>query len=292
MKIETIYDPGTTKILEDQIIFRLPFVGVVDGVSGVYHPSTGPTLFEGRSGGRMVADSILETFASVSLNLSLTKTLVKANLKIQEKQKPLNLYESSYGFYGTHKDTSRTDLLAGASFACAKIGEKTVEIIQGGDSFAVWKTYLGKVSATKNQVFAHDMELLNIVAKLMLKYGSDRNKMWQEYIPILAEAKRKHTNKPIEKCGYAELNGQSSVYDYWKRIVITRSRLSLLLLFTDGLVHYPDTGDEQALAKMVLEYYYQGGLDLILKQTRQLEEKEKEKTHIDHAEATGLAIEF
>ena len=62
MRIETICDPGTAEYREDGLVFKMiegfagPSIlaGVVDGVSGLYDPSQGPQLFDGKTGGQGV----------------------------------------------------------------------------------------------------------------------------------------------------------------------------------------------------------------------------------------------
>ena len=280
MEIKLLYDLPKGINPEDGFVFSPPFfLGVTDGVSGLYMPDEGPILFNGKSGGRMVSDVVTETFLSVTGGSSIEEILIRANEKVYKTQ-------SSLGFYGE----PRTDLLASTTFAIAKLDDE-IEIIQCGDAFAVLELRGGKVLSTRNQVLQHDTEARKIIAELMKKHGEDRTKMWHEFSPILSQMRLRNVNKKTGS-GFGLLNGQSVFKEFWQRIVIPREEAKLLLLFTDGLIYYPDSGDEQFLAKKVLSLYRQGGLRSILEETRKKESTEKEMGHIDHAEATAIAIEF
>lgn len=283
MEIKLLYDLPEGIIPEDGFVFSPPFfLGVSDGVSGLYMPDKGPVLFGGKSGGRMVSDVISKTFlTAASKEDSLEEFIIRANEEVRGIQESLGFYEESH-----------TDLLAGATFAIAKLGnENGIEIIQCGDAFAVVETHEGKVLATRNQTFQHDTEARKIIAELMRKHGENRREMWRQFGPILSQMRLRNVNRKTE-AGYGLLNGQSSFKDFCQRIVVPQDQVHLVLLFTDGLIYYPDSKNETLLAQKVLSLYWQGGLGAILEETRKKEAAEKEVSHVDHAEATAIAIEF
>ena len=282
MRVEALYDQGTVRISEDRFYvppspFSVGLVGVADGVSGLYVPSEGPILFEGQSGGQMAAEILVQTLANAGSDVPLEEILLRANSKIYTAQTHL-------GFY--HRN--EVEYLGGSTFSVAQIGTEEIEIIQCGDCFALWVTNK-EIGITKNQVFHHDTEATRIIATLMEKHGGDREKMWQEFRPILAKMRQRNVNK---EGGYSLLNGQPEVQKFWQRFFLFRSEIKLLLLFTDGLIYYPDSGDEHALAQKVIRLYNESGLRTILAETRRKEAKEKQKSHIDHAEASAVAIKF
>ena len=238
-----LYDAGTAAFSEDRIILSLPFVGVADGVSGLYLPEESPTLFNGRTGGQMAADYLAKAITSAPLGSTTEEIFNLANTFIHQEQAP-------YGFYGR----GEIECLAGTTLALAKIDTEEIEILQCGDCMALWVTSNGKVEMTPNQVFSHEMEMRTRIVELMRKHGNDRNKMWQ-------------------------------------RLVLRRQDIALLLLFTDGLVYPEESGDED-LGQRILVLYRGGGLDAILAETRRREERERDTSHIDHAEASGVAIRF
>jgi len=268
-KIESLYNSGTAKHFEDGHFVNLPFIGVVDGYSAPYnHEENPPILFNGVTGGQMVRNIILATFCSATPDLSLETLALKANKEIKERQK------------------SARDL-AGASFLLAKVTENTIEMLQGGDCYALWVKKSGEINITKNQWHKYDAALVKNFAQLMKEFNSDRKKAWKAHFPFLAKIKSENTNKVC-----ANLNGQPEVEQCWQKIEIPLSDLSLLIYFTDGLVPFSAMEDENRLAETVLTFFRVGGLRNLLAWTRLVEKKEATYSHEDHAEATGSAIKF
>jgi|GEM_PF-1666790 len=279
MEAHILFSQGTEEIVEDQTFFRLPFLGVIDGLSSPFLPSEGPRRFSGQTGGQLVTDAIHLAFASAQRGDSLSTIVRRANGQVR-------LIQASCGI-----SIERSDLLSGAAFAVAKIREKTVEILQAADCLAFWQLCDGTIGATPNQVFSHDMELRSITARLMERHREDREKMRRDLAPVLARMRFEHVNAQVED-GYGVLNGQRELEDCWQRVSLPRHNLSVLLLCTDGLIHYPESGDEKNLAKGILDTFQRDGLEDILTRTRILEAQEKKVSHIDHAEASAIAIEF
>lgn len=267
LKIKIIYDQGTAKEVEDGFVVNPPFFGVIDGTSAVNFDN-----------GELTTKTILETFYSAKEEELLEKVILRANRKLanlwQRRKIPLG----------------RSDFLPGAVFVFIKIGPKKVEIIQGGDCFAVIEKKNGKIITTKNQAFKHVSEHLMTIANLMKKYRN-RQKMWQEFEPILARSRLRDANRKTDK-GFCVLNGQAAMKKFWQKIVVKRDQVKLMLLFTDGLIYYLESKNENLLAKKILDAYKAGGFEKILKRTRNLEDKVKFISHIDHAEATALALTF
>ena len=115
MRIQILYDQGTVSIPEDGIIFQPPtFVGVVDGISGLYIPSEGSMMFGGRSGGQFATHILCLSFAQASLEESLEDVLQIATTVLAEniRKRGLNLDHS--------------ELLPSASFSIVKITSSAV----------------------------------------------------------------------------------------------------------------------------------------------------------------------
>jgi serine/threonine protein phosphatase PrpC len=281
----TLYDQGTAEYSEDMFFIRMiDGVGgphliavVADGVSGLYDPDEGPRLFSGRTGGQLVCEAVRNAVSAIGIGDTIESLILMANLRARE--------------FITHYQLpiQSSDLLPGAAFVFAKIDGKKIRIIQGVDCVAVWQRENGNIGATRNQVFLHDLRVKKIIADLMIQHGGDREKVWQELTPTLAELRLRHVNK---RGGYALLNGQEGLHGCYRRMTLLRKRTKRLFLFSDGLVPFMDTRNRKFLGEMVIELFNQGGLTAILKRTREIEEKEKGTSHIYHAEATGIAIEF
>ena len=113
--------------------------------------------------------------------------------------------------------------------------------------------------------------------------------MWQEFGPILSAMRRRDVNK---QHGYGLLNGQAELKDVWQKVILPIKEISLLFIFTDGFIYYPESKNEKFLAEKTYKLYQKGGLEAILNETRIAETMEKKTSHIDYGEATAIAIEF
>ncbi len=278
MKVDYLYSQGSVKIPEDKLIFCPPcFFGVADGVSGIYLPEEEPKLFDGRTGGQLVTQTIVTEF-SISLGTSdLAHILKSANSK---------LYTT---MYRSNVDVTDSAIAPGACFMVVKITEEEVEIIQAGDCLAVWEYRNSKVDGIAHQNYKYEESLLKAIEKLMLKHKGNRSKMWKDFRPILTKRREKNFNKPG---GICILNGQDNFPKLWRKQILQRADLKNLLLFSDGLVPFELTENPKILAEKVIEQYRQGGLKNILLKTRKLAKRKKSTTHEDQPEATAISIRF
>ena len=274
--VRALYDPGTATPLEDRAILQHPFYGVLDGVSGLYHADNGPRLFNGISGGQAVIQIISEAFAAAKISDSLEYVMARANKK-------LKVFTLKEGI------ANRPDLMPGAQVAFTKIFDKNIEILQLGDAFATWVTRDNKIHTTCNQNYLYEYKQINILEGLLKKHKGDRKKAWGEYLPYTSTMRRTHANK---KNGYVVFNGQSRVEKLWQKFSLPIDKISFLLLYTDGMVTFKETKDEKKMGEISMRAYKQGGLQAILDRIRAIEEHNKSARHVDHAEATGVAIEF
>lgn len=274
-KIETLYSPGTAEHLEDGNFVNLPFFGVVDGCSALYWPGNPPILFNGFTGGQLARNLILKTFISAWPEVNLEDVVKQANEKIARMQ---IIKKNSLDNAGK---------LISTSFVLGKIKETRVEIIQGGDCYALWVTKSGKIEITKNQAYEPEVVLVKNFARLIKKYKGDRAKAWKEHGPFLAKMRKENANKT-----YADLNGQPIVEKCWQKIEIPLSDLFYLICFSDGLIPFSAMKNEKDLAKKILMYFIDERLSSVLNWTRKVEKREAKHSYEDHAEASGLAIKF
>jgi hypothetical protein len=228
----------------------------------------------------MIRKIVLETFYSANKKEALEKIALKANSKIGEFQLKEGI------------PINRPDLLAGCSFVFVKIKKKKIEIIQGGDCLAVWKYKDGKFGATRNYAFRHVSRNLKIIANFMRKHKGDRKKMWIDFVPILAEMRRRDINNPKIETGFAVLNGQTKLKECWQKIEIPIENLEIMLLFSDGLIPYGETANENELAKKTIALYKKKGLDGLLQRKRKIDKKQEKKSYIAQDEATAISIKF
>lgn len=272
LRVSSIYDAGTAQPLEDKAIEAVPFYAVLDGVSGVYHPGEGWRKFDGKSGGQAVVEIAETCFKSASAGLSAREVLSEINARVRDFVQAGSLTEP--------KD------IPGTVFAAAKVDAQGIEVVQCGDSFAVWEMQDGSVGATPNQNAATEERLLGTVRTIAAKYPGDKDALWREYTPILAEAK-----KAINRGGHVVLNGDKAGEGLWFCRSFAVGELKTLLLVTDGMVTFEESKDEVAMARLLVDTYKQGGVERLLARIRTVSGLEAAQ-HIRHAEATAVALEF
>ncbi len=273
-KIKTLYDPGSAEPLEDRLVEAAPFFGVFDGVSGLYHPSVGWRSFDGKSGGQHVVDIAEHEMKNALAVDSAEDVLKRVNTSVSQ-------FVQAHGLNESHD-------IPGTAFAVAKVTDKGVEVVQGGDAFAVWQCRDGTVGATANPNYTNESRLLEVVRSFMEKNHGDKAMMWNEYFPTLKEAK-KLANK---EGGYVVLNGDPQGEVFWQKKSFAPDELKTLLLVTDGLVAFEETKEEVAMAHTLLATYAKDGVSGLLARVRDTEKTGGEKRHISQAEATVLVIDF
>jgi hypothetical protein len=176
-------------------------------------------------------------------------------------------------------------------FVFAKIAEDKVEIIQGGDCYAVWKKTNGEISATPNQNFSDEEEKIKIFDNIVKKHHGNLNEAWAEYILISARLKIERANKNSEKRTVI-LNGQTGGEGNWFKMIFPRKELMTLLLLTDGMIEFGESRDTEKMSKIIFDAYSDQGLSGMLSRIRGIENRRTGVTYIKHAEATALALEF
>jgi len=280
-RIEMIYSQGTAEKREDGFIVNPPFFGVVDGFSAPYHYKMEQNFFDEMSGGEMVRQVVLETFYGAKPNSSLEDLILQVNRRIGEIQTAQRI------------PIDRSDLLAGASFAFVKVKveAETIEVIQGGNCFAVWQHVSGKIGTTKNQAFYHEADANLEISLLLEKHKGNRKEMWVDFYPILCKMRRRDYNNPNSETGFAVLNGQSQLAQCWQKVEIPLREIEILLLYTDGFTRLALNGEKREL-KLLVSIYQKERLNQILKETRQIETKLKKSSYIDYQEATAVAVKF
>lgn len=299
MKLSFIYDQGSSKHHEDGTILSHPFYGVLDGVSEPYSPSHPPRIFNGgMSGGAFVSRIVERQFARMSPLFSAHQAVLEANKAVWRKQRRR----------GVALDGGQ---LAGASFAVIKIDGDWIHVVQGCDAFVLWAMKDGSIGMTETQNKASEIFLNNKVVEIMREIAGERSldlevvddetrdgiraEMWNRFYPILVETRSKYVNNPRLLGGYGLLNGQTELERKWSDLLLPRSKVDTILLFTDGMV--PWWGSLEGLtlgeiAGQVFATYRAGGLAGLLARARGMEVTTRAISYMDAAEATAIAIEF
>ena len=279
-EVKTLFDQGSAKYAEDKFINSAPFFGVLDGFSEPYLTNVGPKMIDGSSSGAALVESVAKALLSALPHEGLLEVLKKANSAVSQTALQRGL------------DINSADQLPGTAFAFAKLGDEKIEIVQGGDCFAVWLKGNGEMGATANQNYLLEKKQLGVLQTVLKKYQGDREAAWQEYLPSVVQARREHTNAPIKE-QYVALNGQPASEQFWNSFSVHRKGIDLLLLFTDGLVKFDESEQPEQIARNAIELYKKGGLSALLENTRTLEARQDEQLrHTRAAEAAAVAIEF
>lgn len=273
-RVETIYDQGNTKYPEDGLVVmrRHGLFGVVDGYSAPYAGK--PRLFDGISGGQMVAETIVDQFHQRYFPdyFSLMHNLCGANDKISWIWNLRNI------------PIEPTHLLAGASFVFVQITKDKVSVVQAGDCLAVWQYSPDQnvvIGGTPNLAYQPVSENLKALGRLMEKYTGDKMKAWAEFLPMLEAQRDRDINQPG---GYGVLNGQFDAHKYWQETELPAAGLQSLMLFSDGFVPYGLTQNTYSLAKFLFTGHNIKTLANVLADTR------FDNDTAD--EATAIAITF
>jgi hypothetical protein len=267
-----LYCQGSAKTTEDGHVFRFPFAGVFDGVSGLY--TDAPRTFKGKTGGQLASEILRKTFERAERRESLINVLKKANLALKVCQ------GNEYSLLGPgHKPSS--------AFVAVKIGDLNTEIIQGADCVCVWEMKDGECGATPSQTFNYEQRLRNIISSLMKEHRGNRQEMWKELFPILARERKENVNST-----YALINGEDDFEKVAATFSIETSRIKRLIIFSDGFVQFSWTEDPEYMAKKVLKLHRKGGLYSVLQSSRKTSGRERLRSHIDYPEATAMELEF
>ena len=235
------------------------------------------------SGGQIVRQEALKFFYGIGSEfpLALDTALIHVNGRIGAGQKAEGI---------SIPDAAK---LAGASFLLLEIRD-TITLIQGGDCLAFWRYSNGRIEFTDNQAYQHVSENLRTIANLMRKHHNDREKMWDEFFPILSCRRARDINNPRSKNGFAALNGQIGLGICRQTIEIFPQGLEFILLFSDGFVPCEETSPERiaGLADRLCSEYPRIGLNGILQKKRNEDEEKATSSHVTCDEATALAIRF
>ena len=265
MKIEYIYDQGSSTGMEDGAILKDGIYGLIDCFGSPYVPGQTPKIR-----GEEIKDIILRIFYNSSKKESLENVLIMANNAVAElhRRKGISLQDQGE--------------LGGATFVFADVSSEIIRIIQGGDCIALIKTLDNVILHTKNQAFEHEKWGHRTLFPQLLRLFGDPKTAWQAYLPFLKERRKKDFNAKI-----AVLNGRLNL-GIAQKLVILRRKVKYLLLFTDGFLPFSKIAK---IKKQITQDFEEGGLRQILENTRKIQRK-RTFTHIKFPEASAIAIKF
>lgn len=306
MRISSLFDQGSSAVIEDGHFEKPPFFGVTDGYSEPYcrlHPHK---KFRGRmSGGELISRLTEQFFAERALdedalNFDLRKLVTELNIIIRAEFRENNFPIDDAG------------QIPSAFFAIARVNreEGIVEVVQTGDCLTLWIEKDGKIGITQDQnrrhVDARYKEILLLQQRIAAeKYGvaleevspEDHREiitdMWIQFHPILEEARRKDTNNPASPAGFGALNGQPELEKMLFYQKLPMEKITDLVLLTDGLV--PPLGTREKargeLSQKLARIYKEGGIFKLYEEAVKIE-KSTEKINYTVGEKTAVAIKL
>lgn len=289
---------GSAQYREDGMVAGRRIFGVFDGVSAPFAGS--PKLFDGLSGGELFVRFVENSFGACDASddgLMADMEYVQSELA--------DMLE------GVNLDVLDAGQTPGTTFAVAKIFDDIIEVVQGGDCFALVVFKDDKIEITKNHVRLHDTEMNVIILRTQREVaqelfgieledatseqrGKIRGEMWKRFRDLLSEARRQDVNNPDSPRCYPLLNGSLAVIDLLYFHVFRKEEVKIILLFSDGMVPWnamKGMSDEEVAARVYADYK-EGGLTHLLRIARGIEKKVEAVNYTDSAEATAIAIEF
>jgi hypothetical protein len=137
---------------------------------------------------------------------------------------------------------------------------KIINIFQGGRCGAAWQMTDGSFGGTVNQMLAHEKIKNDKMDFLTKKFGEDKEKKGEiEYYLFLAREREKDVN-----INYSLINGLPTFIDVMQKVVLERSKVKKLILFSGDAVPLEWTEDPKIMARKVFNAYEEG-LHSILK---------------------------
>ena len=280
MPTEIQYRRGTSHFSEDLPIFfpfgsKLGRFGAADGVTGIYTSEEGPIFYDERTGAQLASATLLTACAAAPFGMPIETIIENSNAAMADFVRRAGL------------NSVQSEFLPAVGFVLADIAQQ--RLAQTGDCLAVWQTKSGHIRCTPNPMLEYEREMQRQRDRLIEKHSSDQAAAMQEFFAsVVTRARRENINR---EGGYAILNGQPELYPCirWYKLP-SPDELSLILLFTDGLVTVEDTARPD-FGEWFLSLYERGGFDAILASTRKEEDRVKKRSHEHHAEATLVVWE-
>ena len=305
-QIQLNFGAGTADWIQHGHVISPTIFAVFDGVSTPYSPKN-PKKYYGReqlSSGALIVQRTCANIQKTAFGIEtresdVRKIMLQANRAIMDLQQcyDMPLHDPA--------------LLPGATFAVAAIGESSVDIMQTGDSYAVWQIKNGSCFITKNQLLEHDVKwgdpiFREIQRKHRKHFSATGNELevseeqlvaartatWDEYYDLWIPKRREDINNPNSPSGFGLLNGQPEAKGCWFQTSVPREEINLLILFTDGLIDYASFKNDGELKEYIIRTYRQNGLRGILSKKRRWEKLHAKSNYVDQTEATAIAIEF
>lgn len=263
---------------------------VADGVSGAYTTPPGPGKYRGVSGGRAVSEAFTGRVRHDGGKSSLAELLRAANEDVAAVNQ--NVSSFVYGDLSTW---------AGTTGAILELHQGVFRAVVWGDARLILENKRGEVFISKDGLQAHEHDVEPILQGMIkgrmesgMSQADARREAWKEYMPIFRQTRRERINADADQCGFALLNGQptflSSRFVEKQNGLITGLRRAILI--TDGCILREEC-NKPGIGEHINSLVKKGGLEALIEDTRNKERGgATQHSHVTHAEAVGIAIEF
>lgn len=246
--IEKIYDKGTRKINEDEILIKNNLFAVFDGAGSLVKFSSK----DGKTGGKIASEIAKKTFSKN--NDSLKNLAIRANNLIRKTMKSNKI------------NSFKKENLWCTTAAVIRIRKDFVEYFQIGDSLILAILKNGKPKLI-TPYYDQDKETMIKWKKLRGKKCKD---IWKELIHQIINIRRR------QNINYGILNGENKAIKFFNVGKFSSSGLGSIILFSDGLLLPKKDPKKNEDWKRFAKLYKKLGLKGLLHYIRSIENRDPE----------------
>jgi len=246
MKVETIYEKGSGRVNEDNLVMKDNIFGVVDGATSF----DGFMDEGGRTGGLIVSSIAKEVFENG--NGSLVSLMEEANRIVREEMLKRNI------------DISNKENLWSASAAVVRVDKDHFEWVQLGDSLILVVLNDGTYKLLITD-YDHDQETLSKWKELADKKVEN---IWGKLIEQFLKVRR------IMNVAYGVLNGEDEMINFLNKGRESLENVRHIIIFTDGLIIPKKEPREKDDFDKFVRLFNDGGLSKIKNYVRGLEDND------------------
>lgn len=268
IKVQQVYDKGSRKLNEDDLLIQNNLFAVFDGAGSLVD-----FLNEkGETGGRIAARIAKTVFSNNTKPLK--QLAIEANDRILRCMEEEDI------------DVNRKECLWSTAAAVVKLEGNRAEYFNVGDCVII-KIMKDSSYRLITPYFNHDLKVMLMWRKLADKKIEN---IYDELKDLTIEARRE-MNKT-----YACLNGSQGAVKFFKTGNIRLRNIRSLILFTDGLFIPKRNPEEPENWSLFVKLYQESGLDGILQHVRSLEKTDpncwKYPRYKQHDDAAAIGIDF
>lgn len=268
IKVQELYDKGSGKINEDELLIKDNLFAVFDGMSSLvpYHNK------EGETGGKLASRTAKEIFAKN--NKSLKELAIEANRKILDDMKKEDI------------NTNKKESLWSTFVAVIRLEDEIAQFFQIGDCLIIKINKNGEYKLV-TPYYNHDVNTL-LLWKQLAKQG----------ITNLWDSVKYHTDKVRREMNinYGTMNGEPEAINFFNIGEVPLKNIKSLILFTDGLFIPKEHPEKPEDWDLFVKLYQESGLKGLLEYVRAIEKADpnciKYPRFKQHDDVAAIGISF